>query len=262
MFELEDLAVAAAERSSWETNRVRFAGAKLWVDGSIAAKEGWTEDAYASTGEHGSHYFDVEQLTEIVREAEDLGIPLRIHAMGDAAIEAALTALEAVEAERGLSLQHSIEHAVLTSDVDKGRMATMGIIASMQPTHRLSASLAGWHQDLASWELEEAYDFRGLQDAGVTQAFGTDFPAWPTYDGPVTLWAAVNDPRPDPLSVEEVFQAYTMGSGQAAGMELGSLEVGMPADLVVWEQDPMTMDPTQLSELRVWGSWVDGRRER
>ena len=262
VFELSDLAAADAERSSWETNRVRFAGAKVWVDGSLSNMQGWTEDAYTSSGEHGSHYFNVEELTEIVQEAEGLGVPLRIHAMGDAAIDAALVALEVAEAKGGLSQQHSIEHAVLTSDVDKARMAALGVVASMQPSHRLAAGLAGWDDELSSWELDEAYDFGGLHDAGVVQAFGTDFPAWPTYDGPVTLWAAVNDPRPGALSVEESLAAYTQGSGQASGMDLGSLEVGMPADLVVWDQDPFSMDPKQLSDLNVWGSWVGGVRER
>jgi predicted amidohydrolase YtcJ len=176
---VEDIDAIVSACGAWRTDRVRCAGGKLWVDGSIASTEGWTRDAWAD-GDHGSAAFDEAQLTEIVRAAEAAGVPLRMHAMGDAAIDAALSALEAVSADGGLSQPHVIDHAVLADAGLRARMAALGTTASVQPTHRITSGLAGWVEELDSWESGEPYPFAELRDDGVPMAFGTDWPVWPT----------------------------------------------------------------------------------
>ena len=47
---------------------------------------------------------------------------------------------------------------------------------------------------------------------------------------------------------------------ESGGVERGTLEVGKYADLVVLEEDPMKVDPTRLSQIKVRETWVEGEK--
>jgi predicted amidohydrolase YtcJ len=42
--------------------------------------------------------------------------------------------------------------------------------------------------------------------------------------------------------------------------ECGSLEPGKSADFVVLEKDPMTIDPTEISKIRIHSTWLEGEQ--
>ena len=42
--------------------------------------------------------------------------------------------------------------------------------------------------------------------------------------------------------------------------EIGSLEVGKYADMVILEQDPRKVKPTEISEIAVLETWLNGKR--
>lgn len=260
--DIDDLDAIVEACEAWRSPRVRCAGGKLWVDGSIASTEGWTRDAWAD-GDHGSAAFDEAELTALVVAAEARGVPLRMHAMGDAAIDAALSALEAVSADGGLALPHVIDHAVLADAGLRTRMAALGVTASVQPAHRITADLSGWVEELASWDSGEPYPFAEMRDAGIPMAFGTDWPVWPTSDAPVTLWAAVTDPRPGAVTAAEALTAMSWGSARAVGLGEGSaphgcLDLGCVADVTVFDADPTLVAPAAISELQTVTRFVGG----
>ncbi len=254
-----DRIVEACE--AWRSLRVRCAAGKLWVDGSIASEAGWTRDAWPD-GSHGSAAFDEAALTALVRAAEDRGVPLRMHAMGDAAIDAAVSALEAVAAEGGLQQPHVIDHAVLADADLRGRIAGLGVTVSVQPTHRITADLAGWVDELPSWETGETYPIGAMRDAGIPLALGTDWPVWPTADAAVTLWAAITDPRTDRLTMGEALEGMSRGSAGAVGRdrEEGLLFRDYVADLTVFDADPFALDPDALSGISVVERYLGGER--
>ena len=63
------------------------------------------------------------------------------------------------------------------------------------------------------------------------------------------------------VSVEEVLKAYTISAAWQIRKEkeLGSLEVGKKADLVVLSQNPTKIDPFKLEEIEVNNTYVNGR---
>ncbi|MCB9676085.1 MAG: amidohydrolase [Alphaproteobacteria bacterium] len=227
---------------AFESDRVRFAGAKVWVDGSLAGEEAWTLGPWAS-GDNGSSYVDEAGLTALIAEAEARGVPLKVHAMGDAALEAVLGAFEAQPA---LSLTHSVEHASLLTEATRARFADLGLVASVQPLSRALTPFAGWDDALPSWEADASYDFAALLDAGAPLAIGTDYPTVPVIDPLVTLGAVRDDARPGAISVEAALEGFTAGSGRSAGLGgmLGCMEVGCIADLTVFADDPIP-DPAE-----------------
>lgn len=261
---IEDLATIDTERDDITSDKVRFAGAKIWVDGSLASLEGWTHEPFASTGTNGSHYFTIDELTEIVAEAEALAIPLKVHVMGDAAIDGILDAFESVSDSRGgLEQVHVLDHLSLLTPDARARMVAMGLVASVQPVSRTAASLGGWDEELDTWTLEEAYHFGPLGAEGVTMALGTDWPVWPVFHPSVTLWSAMADTRQPLLSREQIVDGFTSGSATAAGAEgQGCLNVDCYADLVLVDVDLFNDPMGDVNRMVVERVWIGGEEVR
>ena len=251
-----DLAWAETWRDGYETEHVRFAGAKIWVDGSLSGQEAWTRDPWTTHDDHGSSYIAADDLAALVGEAEARALPLKVHAMGDAALDAAIAAFEA---HAPLAQAHAIEHASLLDDGLRNRLGALGVVASVQPLARQLSPVAGWAAGQPAWEADEAYDFAAMDAAGIPMALGTDFPTVLEIDPVTTLSAVATDTQVGAIDLPTALEAYTVGSGRAAGLEgrLGCLDVGCLADLTLWDADPLATAPR---DNRVRGTFVGGKR--
>jgi len=167
-------------------------------------------------------------------------------------------------------LRHRIEHVQLLHPDDVGRLAALGIIASMQPIHATQdCEMADryWGERCAT-----AYAWRSLLDVGTVLAFGSDCPV-EDYNPFLGIHAAVTRRRvdgfPGPqgwypeqrLTVEEAVRAYTLGAAYVASLEdrLGSLSPGKLADLIVLDRDIFTCDPMAIAETQVEMTMIGGR---
>lgn len=155
------------------------------------------------------------------------------------------------------ALRHRIEHAQVIAPSDFKRFATLGVIASMQPTHAISDKRwAG--ERLGEYRVLGAYSWHTFQANIVHVAFGTDSPVEPlnTY---LTLYAAVSrqdtDGEPaggwlpqEKLSIANAIRNYTFESAYAefAEREKGEIKAGMFADLVVHSKDLLTIPHKEI----------------
>jgi predicted amidohydrolase YtcJ len=219
---------------------------------------------------------DGGQLFELGCEAVQSGLSLAVHAIGDRAVHEVLEGYERLrsyEREHNLPpLRHRIEHVQTIQRQDAGRLAELGVIASMQPVHApadmVTAEMALGER--AAW----SYAWRAQLEHGTRLAFGSDAPVESPnpFNG---LHAAVTrqrlDGAPGPqgwhpeqrLTIDEALSGFTLGPAYAAGLEdrLGCLAAGFLADLIVLDTDPFTCDPAGLASIRpartmVNGDWV------
>ena len=104
------------------------------------------------------------------------GLQVNTHAIGDAANRVVLDAYAAaIAATGGGPGRHRIEHAQVLAPADIERFATLGVIASVQPTH--ATSDMPWAETrLGADRVRGAYAWRRLVDAGARLALGSDFP--------------------------------------------------------------------------------------
>ena len=110
---------------------------------------------------------------------------------------------------------------------------------------------------------------RSLLDAGVTVAGSSDYPV-SHFDPLAAVRAAVlrrtRSGAPfgaeEAISVAEALRAYTHSAAAALGVEhqVGTLEPGKQADLVLLSADPLAIGPERLGEVRVRGTWRAGRQ--
>ena len=112
-----------------------------------------------------------------------------------------------------------------------------------------------------------AYVWRSLIDSGAIIPNGTDAPV-ERIDPRVSLFAAVTRELANgetfypeqSMTRAEALLSYTLWPAQAAFQEadLGSIEVGKRADLVMWDTDLLTCPPEAIRTARVKKVWIGG----
>ena len=171
--------------------------------------------------------------------------------------------------DAGTDHRWRIEHAQILTEADIPRFAALGVIASMQPTH--ATSDMPWAVDrLGPQRIQWAYAWRKLRDAGARLALGSDFPV-ESVDPRLGLYAAATrtDAKGAPaggwlpqekLTAWEALRGFTTDAAYAGFAEdrVGSLAVGKRADFVLLAQDPLAITPSQLDDLDVLATYVDG----
>jgi hypothetical protein len=206
-----------------------------------------------------------------IRGADQAGLQIAIHAIGDRANHTILDFYQRVEQQDGpRDRRFRIEHAQHLAANDIPRFAQLHVIASVQPYHAIDDGR--WAQKrLGAERMHDSYVFRSLLDSGATLAFGSDWPVAP-MDPIIGIYAAVtrrtlDDRNPggwipeQKISVAEAVHAYTVGSAYAQFDEKikGSLEPGKLADLVVLSRDIFHIDPVEIQNTAVDFTVCDGR---
>jgi len=280
---LEDLTYAAGIglRTGFGDDFLRIGGIKAFADGALGPRTAAMIQPYDSEPENrGMLLLDAEEFFEHGRLAVDSGLAMAVHAIGDRANHEMLDAFTQLrryekgrrkeKSEEITQLRHRIEHVQLIHPEDAGRLADLGIIASMQPIHAPSDMIMAdrfWGKRSVS-----AYAWRMQLDFGATLAFGSDAPV----ESPnpfLGLHAAVTRRRtngsPGPegwypaqrLSVWEAIQGFTHGPAFAAYMEdrLGKLAPAYLADLLILSQDPFSCDPNEIKDIHPLATMVAGK---
>jgi predicted amidohydrolase YtcJ len=255
--------------SGFGSDCVRIGAVKAFLDGTVGARTAHMLEPYDDGGT-GMELLSTDALADLIRRSAAIGLPVAMHAIGDAAVRSALDALERTQADwRDLATVHSrpprIEHAQLVHPADLARFGQLGVVASMQPVHAAedrTAAEAAWGARCSG-----AYAWRPLLEAGATLVFGTDAPISP-IDPIATLAAAVNAPlRPGhEVTVADALTAMTTTPSAILGLQRrqGRLSPGAFADLVVLDRDPFETPADELHAIEVvatmvGGRWVHGR---
>ncbi len=225
---------------------VRAGPIKVFVDGGAGAGGA----ALRSGG--GTWRTEPGRLRELVAQAQGARLQVAAHAIGDAAIEAFLDAVEAA-GPGATAMRHRVEHCTACPPDLQRRAAALGVVAVMQP---LFATLG--RERLGEFFGEDLRPHlaphRALLGAGVPLVFSSDLPVAPDPDPWLGLAGAVLDPEQG-VGVLAALRAYTRGGAYASFEEKvkGTLEPGMLADFQVHAGDPVTAGP---------GTWAKGLRPR
>jgi predicted amidohydrolase YtcJ len=229
---------------------------KIISDGSLNTRTAWCCQEYADGSGVGAPNQSSAELAGLLALARDHGLEVATHAIGDRALQEALTAYDVTGAAG------SIEHAQLVTRDEVATMARLGLRASMQPAHLLD------DRDVTElvWpdRAERCFAFRWMLDEGVTLALGSDAPVSP-LDPWLAVAAAVHrsaDDRP-PWHPEQALTAREAIRASVDGQ--GSVHAGMPADLVLLDADPLDDDgdsgdhAARLRSMPVAATFVAGR---
>ncbi|MCP4256169.1 MAG: amidohydrolase [Planctomycetes bacterium] len=253
-------------------NWIRFGYLKGFIDGTLGSGTALFFDPYIDVPEKtGLPQMPYEELEKLVVTADKAGFQIGIHAIGDKANHWVLNAYEKARQFNGRrDSRHRIEHAQVLHNEDIHRFTTLGVIASMQPTHCITDKRFA-EKRIGMARCQGAYAWKRLLDAKAPIAFGTDYPVEPInpLEG---LYAAVT--RKDrsgesgdgwfpsqKLSMEKAIELYTLGSAYAEFMEdrKGIIKRGYLGDVVIFNNNLMAIPHDQIMRTKVDYTIVGGK---
>ncbi len=264
-------AIGLGLHSGFGNDWLRVGSVKMFADGALGPRTAWMLEGYDSAPlDTGISTTPIEVICQAVRRANAAGLSTAIHAIGDRAIREVLDVYTEVQTALGKCLRNRIEHVQLVHPDDAGRLAQLGIIASMQPLHATSdMDISDQHWGKRS---RDAYALKTQVRAGAALALGSDCPV-EILDPLAGIHAAVTrrraDGTPGPegwypeqrLTVAEAVRGYTWGPAYATGMEdrLGALTAGKLADMVILNRNIFTIDPMEILQTEVLATITGGR---
>lgn len=253
-------------------NWIRFGYLKGFADGTLGSGTALFFDAYADAPQtKGLPQMPYAELEKLIVLADKAGFQIGIHAIGDEGNHWVLNAYEKAQQVNGKrDSRHRIEHAQVICDSDIGRFASLGVVASMQPTHCITDKRFA-EKRIGATRCQGAYAWRSLLNAKAAVAFGTDYPVEPInpLEG---LYAAVTrkDRAGEPgagwfpeqkLSLEEAIRLYTLDAAYAEFTEdrKGMLKAGYLGDAVIFHEDLLTLPSERLMSAQVDYTIVGGK---
>jgi predicted amidohydrolase YtcJ len=255
-------------------NRLKIGGVKITIDGSPQGKTAYFTTPYVTGGPGGEQNwrgeltFPEETVKQMVKRVYDLGVPLNLHANGDAAIDVFLKAHEfAAAGDLARDRRVTLIHAQFVRLDQIKKLARYKITPSFYTLHTYYFAEA----HIVNRGREQARFISPMRTAinrGLHPTNHTDFVVAP-LDQLFMMWSAVNrvsragaiigsEERITPL---EALRAMTINVASQYGerSSKGSLEAGKLADLVILDHNPLKVDPMKIKDIKLLETIKEGK---
>ena len=268
---IDPVPIIKALRREFHSELVKASVLKLNMDGGDNAHTGVFLAPYADAPEtSGEPLLPPDLFADIVRRADRDGIDIHVHCIGDRATRLTLDAVEAaIKANPPRDRRHAIAHLTLVDP--RGRAAlreARGHRAIFRAVGCPRSALAATSRGCV-WARpgRQLYQLGSILRHGGVLSFGADWPAansYSTYQPLDAIEIAMTrreldkphgpqlPPFDEVITLDAALKAATMGPAYQLGMEreIGSIEVGKLADLVVLEQEPVRSRTARTSTRR------------
>ncbi len=246
---------------------------KFFVDGILENHTAHLLDCYHDAHTRGLPNWQPEQLEGAVAACDAAGFDIHLHAIGDAAVRAAIDAAEGIRESLGRGRRLTIAHAQVVDPGDLARLPDLDVTFCFQPQWAVpDAVMTELTLPRLGPQRERQYRMRAARTAGARLSFGSDWPVT-SPDVLLGLRTAVTrqdeDGRPaggwqpeERLTLDEALDAATSGVAWQAGDDAhrGTLRPGMVADLVWLDRDIRRGPTDRIADARIRGTWRRGLR--
>lgn len=254
----------------------RTISAKIFVDGVIEGGTAYLLEPYAHQPDfRGEPIWSPELLKKTCDALEKENIQIHLHVIGDAAARITLDALEyAREIHGERDSRHSVTHLHLVDPADIHRFKDLEIVGLPQP---FWFKIDDYYHELALPYLgkeraNRQYPMQSFIDAGVVMASGSDFPVTIPFDPLIAIQTGITRSTPkkaggevlwpeERCNLEDMIRSFTYNGAYANFLEdeIGSLEVGKKADLIILENNLFDIPADQIAETKILLTMVEGK---
>jgi predicted amidohydrolase YtcJ len=254
---------------------------KLWMDGVMESQTAAVKQHYVGQPDNVGILAHSDQwMNRIVPKLEANGFQLHMHTIGDAAVSQALTALEKSREISGSgNIRPYLIHNYLISADDYPRItaADATVNFTMLWDQMDPVMIEVTKPFVTAEQFENLMPMGQAHDAGLVVTGGSDWPVtqisplasievavtgnsapyhlgMPTVEGQATMVG-------ERVGLDTMIRAYTLNAAYASLQEdiIGSIAVGKRADLVVLEKNLFEIPPSQISEVAVSMTLLNGR---
>ena len=265
---------------------IRLGGLKGHIDGIMGNSTARFLEPYSHDSKNRGRWrrlvvddegsFVEGQFLQYMLDADEAGLQLTVHAIGDEANHLLLNYLQELNKQNGVrDRRFRLVHAQVIARNDFKRLGELGVIAEVQPFH-LSDDMRWMEERIGYERCKGAYAFKSILESGAILSFGTDWPGTAAAEYPINpmfgIYAAVtrqtltgqpeNGWFPDEkITIEEAIKAYTLNTAYANIEDniKGSIEIGKLADLAVLSQNLVEIPPEDILQTKVLYTIVGGK---
>jgi predicted amidohydrolase YtcJ len=153
-----------------EDECLKLGWVKAFVDGSIGARTAYLREPYIDKPSNGILLKTVGQLESMIRELENKGLRISLHAIGDGAIDVCLGAFERADIKlKG----HRIEHAEMIDLEQAKRAKDLNVTLCVQPNFNVTF-MKTYMKALGEERAKRMNPIKMLDELGVPMIFGSD----------------------------------------------------------------------------------------
>ncbi|MGH4029113.1 amidohydrolase [Actinomycetota bacterium Odt1-20B] len=223
-------------------------------------------------GRHGMLAIAPAVLDHAVTRFDRMGITVKFHAAGDAAVRAALDAIEAARTANGHGpCMHNVGHCTFVTKTDIERAAQIGATFEVSPYLWQPSPICS---DIAAAVgpevVERAWPVREMLAAGAPVVAGSDWSVVPSVNPWSAIETLVTRQRPggspdsfgasQAITLDQAFALFTANSARQEGMahRIGHIEPGLLADIIVVDPNPFEVPITHVHATQVKMTFVEG----
>lgn len=241
---------------------------KLFADGAIFSQAMQVSGGYRD-GHKGEWMMDPEFFARTFRVYWDLGYQLHVHVNGDAGLDMVLDQLEQNQKRRPRADHRTvIVHFAVSRPEQVARIKRLGAIVSGNPYYPVALADNYRVIGLDPQRADPMVRMGDVEKAGISFSYHSDMPMAPGQ--PLLLmWAGVNRVTLDGnvrgseqrVSRLAALKAVTLDAAYSLRMEkdVGSIEPGKLANFTILADNPLTVEPTKIKDIRIWGTVNEGR---
>ena len=261
----------------FDTDHLKVHTLKIFNDGTLKIHTAAMVTPYEDNHEKGTAAFNKEQIADLLLRLNEAGLDLHLHTVGEGASRNVLDGVEMARKTLGdkYRVKVTCAHLEVQDDADLDRFAKLGVNANYTPWWH-AGNMGGnpyetWRVLLGEKRALSMYRCKSVWNSGANVTWSCDdihygdFTNWSPYLGMevgMTRWinestrtseisrtVAAYPPVSEQMSIEEMITGYTINGARQLGIEAakGSIEVGKDADLLVFDNNLLTADPTGIS---------------
>lgn len=277
-YSVDEIERQIENRGVYESELVHPNYVKIFADGSPGARTSLLLEPYeGDTDFFGDANMTTEEFAAAFIAFDNLGVGVHVHALGDGTIRRVVDALEIMKRENGDSgVRHKVAHNTMITHEDLDRLAAMrdvNIDFSPPLWYPHAVAIAGLEPAVGVERSQKAYPVKTALSTGLHVGQGGDWlTVNPTPDPFIAIEGLVTRKNPfDPeltgtvnpseaVSLAQAIAICTLEGAWVLGVEddLGSIEVGKHADVIVLDQNLFEIDPDDISNTKVLQTILGG----
>ena len=262
----------AAATNKYESAHIRTNWLKMFIDGTVESGTGFVEPLYPGE-KQGIPNWSEEELTDITRKANEKGITMHVHVMGNKGVERIVNAY--VNAGKK-EMRNTLVHVYGVNEADYKRMADNNIyVTSGMLWHHADNELQEeLMRILPEGMKDKGYPMKSFFDYGINVSSHSDFPALcGAPDDPfgimeIVLTGVYHEENGKPwwteecLTREQALTALTINVARQMFLEneRGSVKEGKYADFLLVNKDVLTCPVKEIHEAKPAATYFEGKK--
>ena len=269
----EELA-KAADAKKFASKRVIPNWIKLLMDGTVESGTGFVEPLYPD-GHQGIANWTEEEITDLTRKANEKGLTMHIHALGNKAVNCVVNAF--INGGKD-EIRNTLVHVRNVNEKDYRRIADHNIYVSSGVTwHHGPAGMVDYlreHKATPIGQEDKSYPFKSFFDNNIPVSIHSDYPALSgSPDDPfgimeIAVTGVLHSEKgaawwPEELATrEQALTAMTIGCARQMFIEdeRGSIKAGKYADFLLVDKDVLTCPVTEIHSAKPEATYFEGKR--